>query len=95
MYTFLTFALLIVAATGQKTGGRTDMDVKEIAKDQVLMDGLDEGVEILNAQHGRKNEFRLVRESILSGTVQIVAGWKYRINVLMVESECKNTDEHT
>ena len=36
----------------------------------------------------------MVRHSILSATKQVVAGFLYRVQVHMVESECKNTKEN-
>merc|ERR1712243_85421 len=49
---------------------------------------------MLNKRHGRKNEFRLVRHSILKGTGQLVAGMLYKVQVKMVESTCKNIEEN-
>jgi len=68
------------------------MDIKEVMGSKRLMGGLDQAVEMMN--HGRKNQYRLVRHSILDAKKQVVSGILYKVIVHFVESTCKNVEEN-
>merc|ERR1712002_139485 len=95
---FVVFVLTNLAYASHRehicAGCPIPISVSRIKSDEKIMAALDQAVDMLNAKHGRKNHFRLVRHSILSGTSQIVAGVMYRVKVKMVESECQNIEEN-
>merc|ERR1712243_77004 len=77
-----------------KKGGRKDIDIKEVMSQKILMDGLDRATELINREDDRKSEFREVCHSIVKATKQVVAGFRYRVVVTMVQSTCKNVKEN-
>merc|ERR1712243_56848 len=69
-------------------------EIKEVLSQKILMDGLDRATELINREDDRKSEFREVRHSIVKATKQVVAGFRYRVVVTMVQSTCKNVKEN-
>merc|ERR1712243_541657 len=72
-----------------KHGGEKDIEIKEVTSQKILMDGLDKATELINREDDRKSEFREVCHSIVKATKQVVAGFRYRVVVTMVQSTCK------
>merc|ERR1712212_885965 len=93
MFTIIVFALLSAACahTG-KHGGTRPMEIKDVMANKDIMGGLDKAVDKFNS--GRRNEYRVVRHSMVKATQQVVAGKLYKVTVRMVKSICKNVEEN-
>ncbi|XP_057306986.1 cystatin-C-like [Hydractinia symbiolongicarpus] len=96
MYSVLVFLAGIACAVAGLGGGIFEMSKEEISKAQDLMTGVDMAVDQLNEKNNRReNKMRLVAESIVRASRQVVSGTLYRVEIRMVSSVCKNTDANS
>ena len=58
-----------------------------------LLQGLDKGLMVVNARTGEEEKFVFVPDSI-HATSQVVQGTRYRIQVIIAKSVCRNDEAH-